>query len=149
VHTIALSRRRRSDLYEGGFDPDRDYWFFDILINGESMVDAFRTRGRDLVSCLGWGPEDWRREKALRLLGQAPADFPNDRRSILVCSECGDLGCGAISARIRFDADSVTWEAFGYENTYDDEGPYLEDYRDVGLWTFERSAYEAVISSGI
>jgi hypothetical protein len=30
-----------------------------------------------------------------RLLLMSDADFPNDRRSLFVCAECGDLGCGA------------------------------------------------------
>jgi hypothetical protein len=33
-----------------------------------------------------------------RLLLSEKADLPNGRRSFFVCSECGDLGCGAITA---------------------------------------------------
>lgn len=36
-----------------------------------------------------------------RLVGEASGDLPDGRVSLYVCPECGDLRCGAVTARLR------------------------------------------------
>jgi hypothetical protein len=84
-------------------------------------------------------------EKAVgRLLLNERADLPNDRRSFFVCSECGDLGCGAITAVVERKGETITWKTFGYENTYEDK-IMLDAYSSVGPFTFTATAYEAAL----
>jgi hypothetical protein len=73
-----------------------------------------------------------------------PADFPNDRRSLYVCPECGDLGCGALSAVIENVDNQIIWRDFGYQNNYEDI-VHLDSYRDIGPFVFEAAEYESVI----
>ena len=80
-----------------------------------------------------------------RLLLSGKADLPNDRRSFFVCSECGDLGCGAITAVVERQGETVWWKAFGYENTYEDTIVF-DDYKTVGPFTFNATAYEHTLA---
>jgi hypothetical protein len=36
-----------------------------------------------------------------------------------VCAECGDLGCGAVTAAVEVGDDKVVWRDFGYQNNYE------------------------------
>jgi hypothetical protein len=91
------SKRRNGEKIGGGaFKSERNY--LDFVIDGTSLGEIVSNAGHDLVSVFTkeWIPEE--REKSLRrLLLLEPADFPKNRRSIMVCAECGDLGCGAVS----------------------------------------------------
>ncbi len=40
------------------------------------------------------------RDSIQQLLLDVPTALPDDRQSVFVCAECGDVGCGAITARI-------------------------------------------------
>jgi hypothetical protein len=89
----------------GSYQSERN--FLDFIVDGQSLSE--RTR-YDLVSvlCKEWVPEE-RERSVLRLLGEEAADFPDDRRSILVCPECGDVGCGAVSAVVDFSYKTARW----------------------------------------
>jgi hypothetical protein len=54
------------------------------------------------------------------LLLKDKADLPNDRRSFFVCPECGDLVCGAVTAIVVKEGDTVSWRNFGHQNNYED-----------------------------
>jgi len=81
------------------------------------------------------------REAVLRLLLQAPGDFPNNRRALFICPECGDLGCGAISAVIEKVDATFVWREFGYENNWED-GVQRDEYNALGPFVFSCEAYE-------
>ncbi len=88
-------------------------------------------------------------QKAIhRLLLTEKADFPDDRRSLFVCSECGDLGCGAISVAVAKESDYVIWKAFGYENTNESE-IQLSNYAEVGPFRFDAVAYQRLLSQAL
>ena len=115
----------------------RDY--LDIVIDGESLSKLV---GGDLVSCLGWLPGE--NELAVRrLLLEEPADFPNERRSLYVCPECGDIGCGAVTVAIEKRDNSIIWRDFGFENTVEDTVDTR--FNAVGPYVFEPVEYESVL----
>jgi hypothetical protein len=76
-----------------------------------------------------------------RLLLKDPADLPNDRRSLLVCGECGDIGCGAISIVIDTSENIVTWRDFGYENNYEPD-VHTEKLKELGPFEFAADEYK-------
>ena len=118
--------------------------FLDFVVDGESLWEALGER-HDMVSILCAEYSANETAKALgRLLLDQKADLPNDRRSFFVCSECGDLGCGAITAVIERQAETITWKAFGYENTYEDK-ILLDAYGTVGPFTFDATAYQRTL----
>lgn len=56
---------------------------------------------------------------------------------LYVCADCGDLGCGALTAQISFTENSVIWSDFAYENASET----LENYPEIGPFEFEKASY--------
>jgi hypothetical protein len=56
---------------------------------------------------------------------------------LYVCADCGDLGCGALTAQITFTENSVVWSDFAYENASET----LENYPEIGPFEFEKASY--------
>lgn len=130
----------------GTFNSERH--FIDFVVDGQSLWEALGKR-HDMVSilCAEYSADET--VKAVgRLLLYEEADLPNDRRSFFVCSECGDLGCGVITAMVERQGNTITWKAFGYENTYEDK-ILLDAYRTVGPFTFNATAYERTLAQAM
>ena len=142
------SKRRNGERISGGtFKSERNY--IDFVIDGISLSEIVRSAGHDLVSVFTkeWVPEE--REKSLRrLLLLEPADFPNNRRSIMVCAECGDLGCGALSILVESSEEEFVWRDFGYENNYEEE-LHVDGLRDLGPFHFESRAYKEILADAM
>ena len=60
---------------------------------------------------------------------------------LYVCPECGDIGCGAITAQVEETAEHFVWRGFGYENDYDPSMPDLTEYQEFGPYIFNKSEY--------
>jgi hypothetical protein len=60
-----------------------------------------------------------------------------ERILLYVCADCGDLGCGALTAKISFNENSVIWSDFAYENSNE----MLENYPEIGPFEFDKSLY--------
>ncbi len=81
------------------------------------------------------------------LLGE---EVPTDPRAaahevpLLVCDECGDLGCGGVTATITATEAVVTWSDFRWVGAGD---PDPEDTIDTlgKAVMFERSQYRSVL----
>jgi len=141
---LKLRKRPGEKLSNGAYTSERNY--VDFVVDGRSISDGAISAGYDLVSVFAreWQSEE--RSKSLRrLLLRDSGDFPNDRRSLLVCAECGDLGCGAVSIIVDYCRDVVTWSAFGYQNNYEDQ-IYFEQLRDMGPFTFNLQEYERTLN---
>jgi hypothetical protein len=121
--------------------------FLDFVINGQSLWEVVG-KPRDLVSvfCFEYG-QDRINDAAARLLLRENADLPNDRRSLFICSECTDLACGAVTALILKQDSVISWENFGYENTY--ESVTFKDYEAIGPFRFDVVSYERVLRQAI
>lgn len=126
----------------GTFQSERH--FLDFVVNGQSLWEALAKR-HDMVSilCAEYSADETVKD-VNRLLLREKAALPNDRRPVFVCSECGDLGCGAITAVVDKRGETITWKTFGYENNYEDK-IWLDDYNAVGPFTFDVMAYERTL----
>jgi hypothetical protein len=140
LSTLDFSLRQRPYVKSpsGTFQSERN--FLDFVIDGQSLAELTRY---DLVSvlCKEWVVEE--REKSVRrLLGEEAADFPDDRRSLLVCPECGDIGCGAVSIVLQVSDKTVLWQGFGYQNNYEPEihGQHL---KELGPFEFDLGDYKS------
>jgi hypothetical protein len=103
-------RRRPGETWPEGSTRKTARDFLDFVVGGQSLYDTLvLAKGYDLISGLWLGPQFSKpsKEAASRLLLLRPADFPGERRSLFICPECGDIGCGAISVLIHRDADSI------------------------------------------
>ena len=68
---------------------------------------------QDLISCLGWFVPEQDHLAARRLLGEVPPDV-EERVALCVCPECGDVLCGALTARITYSDREVVWSDFAF-----------------------------------
>ena len=122
--------------------------FLDLVVNEVSLWERLG-KPHDMVSVLCTDFVESETLKAVgRLLLKSEADLPNDRRSLFVCAECGDLGCGAITISVKRAGDNVVWSDFGYENNYE-ERVLRDDYRDVGPFQFEFQQYESALLNAV
>jgi hypothetical protein len=81
--------------------------FLDFVVDGESLWEALGERhGMVSILCAEYSADETAKAVG-RLILNEKADLPNDRRSLFVCSECGDLGCGAITAVVRDKAKQL------------------------------------------
>jgi hypothetical protein len=105
----------------------------------------------DLISPLGWFLPEHHQKAVDKLLLEQPADFPDGRRSIFVCAECGDLGCGALSAIVEKDGNRIVWRDFLYQNDYDPDIQYGggDDYSNLGPFSFDVDQYAEAIGAAI
>jgi hypothetical protein len=124
------------------------YSCLDIVIDGQPLATLFKGRlgaVPDLISPLGWsnpGTEEHQAHQFRRFLMEAAPDLPHDRNSILVCRECGDLGCGAYSAVFRREGDIVTWSRFGFQKDYDEASLIVDPYEHIPALSFLWRQYE-------
>lgn len=116
--------------------------FLDFVVDGKSLYESLG----DLISPLGWGSIDENKKAVDRFLRKAEPDLPNNRTSIYVCPECGDLGCGTVSAVIAGEGSSIIWTDFGYENNYE-AFVNFEDFRDLGPFTFNAAEYYQIFAN--
>ncbi len=93
----------------GGGRTERRY--LDFLVDGVSLYD--RLGLGDHVTPLGCWLPDAEREYTRKLLAAS------GRVPLYVCAECGDLGCGAITALVERTSDGFVWRDFAFENNYD------------------------------
>lgn len=97
----------------------------DLVIDGRRLkVEVERVTGQafDVASPLGWMPTEYLRGWAARLVAAGPTQLPSGRCELLVCPECGDLGCGCVSCAAHRDGEFVVWSELGWETDYDPAG---------------------------
>ena len=97
----------------------------DLVIDGGPLREHIeRATGDrfDLISPLGWQPSRYQQEYAARLIGAEPARLSSGRCELLVCPECGDLGCGCVSCRVARIGPFVVWSELGWEADHDPSG---------------------------
>jgi|SRR6267142_407640 len=146
LSTLELVLRQRPYVKSpsGTFQSERNY--LDFVIDGQSLAERARY---DLVSvlCKEWVLEE--REKSVRrLLLEEAADFPDDRRSLLICGECGDIGCGAVSIIIHLSEKTVLWQDFGYQNNYEPE-IHRVHLKDLGPFEFDLVDYKTKLTRAL
>ena len=79
---------------DGTFKSQRH--FLDFLIDGHSLWEQLKKPDMVSVLCSEYAAKshDESVKAVNRLLLLEKADHPNDRRTLFICSEYGDLGCG-------------------------------------------------------
>lgn len=118
----------------------------DFQIDGESLLHALvRECGGhdDFMGAFVQGHPESQLEVANQLRVQAAPSSDSGRVLLYICPECGDIGCGAYSAKVDFDQGTYVWSDFAYENGYE-EARIIEGF---GPFVFEASQYESAIDA--
>jgi hypothetical protein len=105
---LGTAWQRREGSRVGHASKSERNWI-DFLVDGASlhaMLDAGRL---DLIGGFGWGSSEWRKLYMNRLLLREPSELESGRVPIFVCAECGDIACGALTARIVESPDGFRW----------------------------------------
>ncbi|HEX6876043.1 MAG TPA: hypothetical protein VF165_10325 [Nocardioidaceae bacterium] len=130
-------------FYDGNRTRRPESHFLDFVVDGRSLRDI--TQEPDLVTELN---RPWLHvvpDAVERLLGRVATEgIAEGRVMLLVCGLCGDLGCGAITALLDVDTDSVAWSDFLYENTYAEPTPVESLPAPL---VFDRAAYEETLTN--
>ncbi|MGN6693341.1 MAG: hypothetical protein ACTHN0_04120 [Aquihabitans sp.] len=138
LNTLVLVRRVRPG---GGGRTERSY--LDFLIDGHSLLDVLGPLAGDTCGCLGWGDPAAQASAVRRLQLDDERQIAGEREPIFVCAECGDLGCGAVTARITASKGVVQWTDFAFENGWDPAA--REPIADAGPFLFELRAYRRAL----
>jgi hypothetical protein len=118
--------------------------FLDFIIDNVSLLRTAHGQG-NLVTDLN---RAWLAEGVTvaieTLLGRRPApDLDGGRIPLLVCGECGDLACGAVTAALDVGVSEVTWSDFRWENGYGQPEPIDSLVEPI---RFDRAQYEAELA---
>lgn len=122
------------------------YW--DFTVDGRRLFDVLNAQAGGTLDYVGVIQDVWpvaSVEGLERLLGEHSGDFADGRISLYVCPECGDLGCGAVTARLVIAEETVTWQRIGYQTDYEPEIQPLSAGVETFDVAFERAAYEQVL----
>lgn len=121
--------------------------FLDFVVDGTPLYPVVHSQGLDLITDLSRDFNPWSATCAIRrLLGVDEPDAPHGRVCFFVCPECGDLGCGAITARITHSSTAVSWSEWGYQNNYE---PHLLDVEGLPDRSFEADHYTSSLKTAL
>jgi len=92
---------------------------------------------------VGWftAPSDVTAESVAELLGDKASDLDIGRVPVLVCEECGDIGCGAYCVRVVQEPECVRWTDWAFEDGFDSGGE-VDWPTKHGDFRFDREEYE-------
>ena len=90
--------------------------FLDFVVNDVSLLATTRQQGNLVTPFNGaWHPSAWTSAVESLLGGGSDPELPAGRVPLLVCGECGDLACGAITTALAVSRTEVTWSNFNWE----------------------------------
>lgn len=114
--------------------------YIDFIVSEQPLSKILRAEESDMISTLGWYVNiEYEKRIVQEFLKKVNPELETGRTIIYGCSECGDIGCGAITAEIIDAGDKIIWKDFGYENNY--SGFSLDDYLDIPQMEFNKQEY--------
>jgi hypothetical protein len=136
MNTLETKPASRSD-FESIEEGQKNTKFADLNIDGKSLYKMLIKY--NMVPSLGWMSNEWQREVIDYFLLRKPHETMWYRYPLMVCSWCGDVGCGFISVKIDKENNVVTWKDFYLE-------PEMKKI-NIGPFYFEWDSYKKVINS--
>jgi hypothetical protein len=102
--------------------------YLEITVDGTALSHYFCGRNGahpSQISALAWQSASVKAKASLvsQLLVKSPSDLASGRVPVLVCEECGDIGCGAFAVRVLRDGECFRWTDWYYENGNEPPSP--------------------------
>ena len=114
-----------------------------FAINGRPLGDLIELGDRTCV--LGGGlSRELERSYVRQLLGRAPSELESGRVPLYVCSECADIGCGAVTVRVIALDDCFVWSELSVESPWS-ASPIDWRTREERDFYFAKSSYLGVV----
>jgi len=140
MDTLTLGHGHRKGETSKNCSTKADRKYIDFIVSGQSLGQIFGLPGFDLIGNFGWSEnKEYENKQIDEFLGLEKPELETGRTCFYVCPECGDIGCGAITAKIEMTDKNIIWKDFGYENNYSE--PDLTDYKEIGPFTFDKKQY--------
>jgi hypothetical protein len=135
-----------------------EHWFGDeieVEINGESLVAKLRAFEMPLARAEGSPriaggysglPASSHLLPSRHFFGeQAHPETREERVEVLLCGDCGEMGCWPMLARIAVAEDRVIWSDFQQPHRTGRGKSAVWDYTRFGPFVFERAQYEQAL----
>jgi hypothetical protein len=114
-----------------------------LVIDGIPLEEHIGPTGRWCSPLGGGGGPEGQAALRRRLRLEDPPLIDAEREPLLVCTECGELDCGAVTARITAARGVVAWSDLGFE---DGSGRPRELLPGAGPFRFEWRTHQAVLA---
>ncbi len=114
--------------------------WLEYFVDDRPLSRLFSLRGK--LGALGWLDPETEGRFVRQLLVEAPFAASTGRAPLYVCSQCADLGCGAITVKVVKTPDSFIWKELGTQTDLDAEPSEL--LAEGFEFHFERSNYLSV-----
>jgi hypothetical protein len=147
--TLSLSFLERLGVTNADGDGVTYRRHLDFVIDGLSLYAAAHVAKYDLVGTLGWAMPDQEERIVSELLLETPTRKSGDRQALFVCPECGDLGCGGITAVVERNGTEVVWRDFVHENDYDVSSTDRESFEHLGPYSFDFQQYREALNAAL
>lgn len=111
------------EFIDGNVTRHPEQHFLDFVINGHSLRESID--GADGIVtplCRAWVPASVAETVASLLRTTEGSGQAGERVELLVCAVCGDVGCGAVTARVTVTPSVVTWSEFLWQDEVADGG---------------------------
>jgi hypothetical protein len=106
----------RRTVHDGNVVRRPESHFLDFVIDGQPLSDLV-PEGKGLVTPLNRPWLATLPDAVEQLCGRQPcAALALGRVPLLVCGECGDLACGAVTAALDVGQTATTWAEFRWED---------------------------------
>lgn len=133
---------RRGTLTDGNLTRHPQSHFLDFVVDGHSLSELL-AESRDLVTGLNRTWLSCVQATIDKLIGRrATPGLATGRVALVVRGHCGDLNCGAVTASLRIDDDTVTWADVLREDGYSEPSAIAGAPKAM---IFNRSEYEGVL----
>jgi len=125
-------------------DKYSDRQYLDFIISGQSLRDYLKIENRHIVTPFGFFPGNEIQINALKEFRlQKKTRLSDDRIELYICEACGDIGCGAITAKIIDQGDKIVWTQFASQSQLDEIGEII----NIEKIEFDRQNYFKAFST--
>jgi hypothetical protein len=116
----------RRTFIDGNVTRHPESHYLDWVVDGQSLHERIPlARGLTTALNRAWLPTVVDAIEELHARRQAEGLGP-DRIALYVCGECGDLGCGAVTATLTAASDTITWSDFAWDNGHEATDPIAD-----------------------
>jgi hypothetical protein len=108
-------------------NPDASGKYLDYTISGQSLKSYLGMPNSSDVTPFGWFLNKEEQQKALKELRlQTKSELVDSRVELYICAACGDIGCGAVTAKVIDKGDRIVWSEFASQSDPDEISEVIE-----------------------
>ena len=121
--------------------PSKEYsnrQYLDFIVSGQPLREYLGIKNLSSVTPFGFFPSEEEQKRALKEFRlQQKTQLAGNRIELYICECCGDIVCGAITAKIIDRDDKIIWAHFANQSHQDEIGEEIQ----VEQIEFDRKNY--------